>query len=562
MLKLEHVKKHDRATCYQHMKSSSIHPYERFPIHTMNPQNQNTPKYLLLIILSFCLIAVLMQGLPTLSQLPQSYIWLGCMTLFLPVPIFLFLCHKKGKLTEDKIVCAIIFSGMLFHCCYVLLSGLYDRQHDEGVYTGIATNQVNPGHIGYIEYIYKFRRLPDFNPYQLFSYYHPPLHYVLSGLWLLFLTALGMPEDLAFENLQTLPLLYSGLFMLLTYFILKKTGAFGKPFYTGLLLIAFHPALTIMSGSVNNDMLSALLLSCCIYAVLCWMREKTLKNLIFIALSIGFGMLCKINAAVIALPTGLIFLLDFIETIRTKDKHALRRSVRNYMLFGITAGSIGLSWIVRNFLRFHIKSGISSATESSVMYTGNYSVWSRIGIPAFTDWHFSFPFHPLSGDTIHNTWVIMFQTSLFAEVYPQELSGIPLLLCRIAYPLAILTAIGSAVFFLTAQYEKSKQANIIGASAHCDPAHKKDGFEALFLSAGYLAFLLSFAVFSLKYPYTCSSDFRYIVICLLYIAIGLADGGRLYSGRTRAGAASRMVRVGVWAALFLTTIIYIVWNQW
>ena len=26
----------------------------------------------------------------------------------------------------------------------------------------------------------------------------------------------------------------------------------------------------------------------------------------------------------------------------------------------------------------------------------------------------------------HNTWVIMFQTSLFAEVYPTELSGSPM----------------------------------------------------------------------------------------------------------------------------------------
>lgn len=539
----------------------------------MNSQIHNIKKHILFIIFAFCIITVLMQGLPGLSGTSRDFIWAGCILLFLPVPIILFCLHKKKKLTEETVIYAIIYSGMLFHCCYVLLSGLYDRQHDEGVYTGIATSQVNPGHIGYIEYIYKFRRLPDFNPYQLFSYYHPPLHYALSGIWLIFLTALGMPENLAFENLQALPLFYSGLLMLLTLLILKKTGGAGKSLYLGLSLVAFHPALTIMSGSINNDMLSTLLLACCIYAALCWIREKTLKNLIFTALSIGFGMLCKINTAVIALPIGLIFLLDFSETVRTKKKSAILRSVKNYMMFGITAGAVGLSWIIRNLICFHIKPGISSATEASVMYTGNYSIWERIGIPALADWHLSFPFHPLSGDVIHNTWVIMFQTSLFSEVYPQELSGTPLLLCRLVYPLAVFAAVSSAILFLAAQYKKvDTAANFAGicTANSCRSLttllrnfllYKETGFEAIFLSAGYLAFLFSFAAFSLKYPYTCSSDFRYIAICLIYIAIGLANSGRLYSDKTWA-AVSRIVRLSVWGTLFLSTLIYMVWNQW
>lgn len=522
-----------------------------------NPQNKSI-RSILFTIFAFCMAATLIQGLPVLSRLPRNAIWCGSLLLFLPVPFILFFLHRNGKLTEEKITYAIIFSGMLFHCCYVLLSGLYDRQHDEGVYTGIATSQVNPGHIGYIEYIYKFRRLPDFNPYQLFSYYHPPLHYVLSGLWLIFLTGIGMPEDLAFENLQILPLFYSGMFMFLTFLILKKLGAHGKPFYTGLLLVAFHPALAIMSGSINNDMLSTLLLAACIYASLCWITNKTLKNLNFIALSIGFGMLCKINVAVIALPIGLIFLLDFIQTIRSQRRRDILLSIRNYTLFGLIAGTTGLSWIIRNLILFHVKPGISSATEASVMYTGNYSIWARIGLPSFADWHFSFPFHPLSGDAIHNTWVIMFQTSLFTEIYPQDLSGLPLILCQIVYPLAIFTALCSAVLFLTLQCRKYIFAK---KQLHQPAAH-----EALFLSFGYLTFLFSFAVFSLKYPYTCSSDFRYIIICLVYIAIGLSDGSCSYpNGKNygkRLSIFQRIICVLTWITLLLTTIIYMIWKQW
>jgi hypothetical protein len=70
---------------------------------------------------------------------------------------------------------------------------------------------------------------------------------------------------------------------------------------------------------------------------------------------------------------------------------------------------------------FGEKPGIPSPAiipNESAMYTGPYSVWSIIGIPAFSDWNASFPFHPISAEASHNTWVILFQTGLFAEAYP------------------------------------------------------------------------------------------------------------------------------------------------
>lgn len=527
----------------------------------INQINLSFNNRILTALLFLCLFTTLMQGIPSLANTSRSLKLALCLILFAFLIVFVLLSLKKGSLTEEKMTFAIIFTGMLFHCSYVLLSGLYDRQHDEGFYTGIATTQVNPGHIGYIEYIYKFRKLPDMNPYELFSYYHPPLHYVISGLWLILLTSLGMTQNLAFENLQILPLLYSGLFMLVSYHILKITGACKKALYAGLFLVAMHPALTIMSGSVNNDMLSTLLLSCSILTTLRWLRDKNLKNLILLALSIGFGMLCKINTVLIAFPVGILFLIDFIQTIRTKNRQNICRSVKNYVLFGLTSGAIGLSFIIRNLLKFHVKPGISSATETSVMYTGDYSLWARLGIPAFSDWHFSFPFHPLSGDVIHNTWVIMFQTSLFAEEFPVELTGIPLFLCQFTYIAAILFATGSGVLFLIVQCLKLRTG-----------LTKTTGLEALFLSTGYLTFLISFAAFSIKYPYTCSSDFRYIIICLVYIAIGLADSSRLLqdkaslTGRSSAMpfclTAVRIICAGVCIVLILTTIIYMTWNRW
>ena len=74
---------------------------------------------------------------------------------------------------------------------------------------------------------------------------------------------------------------------------------------------ALHPSLMFLSGSVNNDMLCTLLIACCIWACLAWIRKKTLPRLLALALAIGLGMLSKVNTAVIAFPVGLTFPVSY-----------------------------------------------------------------------------------------------------------------------------------------------------------------------------------------------------------------------------------------------------------
>ena len=501
------------------------------------------------MIVLCCLFAELVQGTALSVMIPGNVIPAACTLLLAAVFLRLMYLHKKGRLTEEAAVFAIILAGMLLHCCYVLCTGLHDRQHDEGTFTGRGDALVNPGHLGYIEYIYKFHRLPDINPYELFSYYHPPVHYILAAVWVTLQTAAGMAEEAAFENIQVLTLFYSGLFMLLSYRILKKAGAKGSGLYAGLVLLTMHPALTLLSGSVNNDMLSLVLLACCVLFTLCYIRERTLSNLVLIALSIGIGMLCKLNSAAMAFPVGLIFLIDLTEVVKKGDRKVILARVKNYALFGVIAAVTGLSWIVRNLVKFGELPGVPAPPVDSVMYTGDYSLWARLGIPAVSQWHFDFPFHPLSGDVIHNTWVILLQTSLFGEIYPAETTAIPLMLCRIVYVAAAVFAVLSAGWLLYLQCRKF--------TGRLQTAKT----DAVFVVAGYLFYLCGYVAFILKYPYTCSSDFRYAFLCLVYLAIGLGDGDRYCPGNAKAAAAFRIVRAGVWICMFLTTIIYMIW-QW
>lgn len=523
---------------------------------------------LILFILLACIGTALAQGIPALFYAQhQTKVLVIFIIFFVYFACFYFYKNAVRIQSEENDIFFMIALGVLIRCSYVLLSGLYERQHDAGAYTGMGTEFINAGHIGYIEHIYKFGKLPDVNPYELFAYYHPPLHHILSFFWLKINIVLGVTEELAFENLQIVTLLYSNLCMVVTYKILKVLKMSGKGLYLGMAFIVLHPASVFMGGSVNNDMLTMLFMCLTLYTALKWIREKNLKNLIMIGLCLAFGMITKLNSAVIAFPLALVFLMHFIKVIRSKVKADILLWVRNYLIFGFITGGIGLSWIVRNLIRFGEKPGVPVPGEASPMYTAPYSLWERLGIPSLADWKFHFPFHPISAEACNNTWVIMFQTSLFAEEYPADLPDSLLALSQVTYFLAVILGIATAILFVYLMCRNLFRKNTTAAGS----IYAKE--DALFLVSGYLIMLVSFAAFVIIYPYTCSSDFRYVIICLVYIAAGIAYGNKyliddvkklpILTTRAKIGRyIMHAINFGVVAVLVSSTIICMFWNRW
>lgn len=137
--------------------------------------------------------------------------------------------------------------------------------------------------------------------------------------------------------------------------------------------------------------------------------------------------------------------------------------MKNYLIFAVIVMPIGLSWIVRNLIRFGEKPGVPVPGETSPMYTETFSLWERLGIPSLSDWNFAFPFHPISAKACCNTWVIMFHTSLFGEEYPVDLPDVLLVLCQITFFLAVLFGIATAVLLIAVLLNK-KQAGKTGSS--------------------------------------------------------------------------------------------------
>ncbi len=452
-----------------------------------------------IIIFAFAILTALLQTNLVMSA-PEAAVLL--IVLILTIASFAFF-GMRGKLTEEYKLLYMIFGGMLLRTFFVLTHDIYTLQNDTGVFTGAGTDQINIGHLGYIEYLYKFGKFPDFDPYEVFGYFHPPVHHIIEALWLTFQRVIGVSELSSFENLQIPTLVYSGLCMLVMLHILNECDVPKNMLAYGMALFCFYPRMMVLAGSVNNDILALLLLMTTIWRVLSWIRNKTYGNAALMALSLGLSMITKLNTAISVFSIGLVMVVYLVKVIKDGNLVEIRKTILQYVLFAVISIPIGLSYILRNLILFGKKPGLPTQGEGSPMYFGDYPVWSIIGIPSLTDLHIEFPFHPISGDACHNAWVIIFQTGLFAEGYPADIGSVLLIIAKIAYVASIVVAIVTSVIFL------------VGYGLRI---FKELG--SLFMWSTYVFMLLSFMLYMLKYPYTCSGDFRYMATTLVFTSLG------------------------------------------
>ena len=101
---------------------------------------------------------------------------------------------------------------------------------------------------------------------------------------------------------------YAGGTVLLSHEIFKKMSLQGLGLFLPTLLIAFHPAIILLSGSLNNDALSLFLQVTTLYFTIVWYQKPSMGRVIGIAISIGCSMMAKVSGFLIAPAIALVFL--------------------------------------------------------------------------------------------------------------------------------------------------------------------------------------------------------------------------------------------------------------
>lgn len=429
----------------------------------------------------------------------------------------------KRRVTDNIKLKIIMLTGILLRLYYVVATPVIQtRQYDLG--SAVPSEGIFTGHLGYIFYLFTNKGLPDFDPREVYQFFHPPLHHTLSALWMGVVSMFTDNQNTWIEWLQILPLIYSVLIIFVTLQICKEFKLQDRALFVVMTIVAFHPSLIFMAGSINNDGLSLLFQFLTVWFALRWYRERNYKNIIGIALSISLGMITKLSVGMVAIPVAFLFVYVLITEWQEKVVVANKSSanvwkfipwkrVTQYATFGVVCVPVGLSWAVRCLIKFDMPlTYVNKLPEQSWQYVGNYSLWERFvpNIPGIIN-------NLLHGSLGYgeNMWVQLFRTAALGEC---DMSTFPMwgkLVALAMMGLAFLVAIGAFILMI----------RVLLCGKKADFPVLDMGIRCFWLIA-YAVLFISYINFCYNFPHQCTMNFRYMVLTVLFPAVvsGLAIG--------------------------------------
>ena len=279
------------------------------------------------------------------------------------------------------------------------------------------------------------------------------------------------------------------LILIITYFILKEMNMDDVLKIFAMTIIAVHPSLILLAGSINNDVLMTMFIFLDILFLIKWHKKASLKNTIILAICVALGALTKISSTIIAIPIIYIFITKFFEDYFCKEKikkEVIKEYLLKFIIFSLISLSLGLSFSVRNMIKFN-QSIFYVPTPGKMTYCGDKNLFERINIFS-KEW--SNVFCDVRNDC--NIFSYVIKCSLFGEFSIKLLkSFINERLLIISNIILILISIGSLIKLI---YKKERRNIIIN-------------MLILFYFTEIIMYL--YGCFSM--PYACTMDFRYIV---------------------------------------------------
>lgn len=405
--------------------------------------------------------------------------------------------EKEKKINYQKIILAIISVGIILRTVYILYTPITERQHDM---------EKSVGHLAYIETIYETGKLPTHNKWQ---FYQQPLHHIISAGWLKVNEIFGVDLSTAEEGIQILTAVYSSMIMLITYCILKELNIKDCYKVIVMLIIAVHPTLIILSGSINNDILLVMLTLLDLLYLIKWYKKSSMKNTIILALLTALVALTKISGTIIAIPILYIFINKLIKDyFQEKNTKVIKNYIFKFAIFGIISLGVGLSYSIRNMILFN--QGLFYVPEpGAVLYCEDRSWIERLTI-------FSSEWKDIYCNPYQDSNIISYliKSSLFGEFSLEENIGKTLsILLIIMNILMIIISLVSLIKIIKKRKEK----------------------KSVILNMFIIFFVIELLMYmygNISMPYGCTMDFRYIVptilLGMIFIVTDLNEESKLY----------------------------------
>ncbi len=404
------------------------------------------------------------------------------------------------KIDTQKTILLIFIAAVIFRLAYIMVISIKIKQHD------VYSLKEMKGHLGYIGYLVFHNALPDIDVRTVNQFYHPPLHHIISAMWVKFQNGIGISADNLWENIQVLTMFYSCCCMIISYKIFRQLGLEGKGLVIAFAITAFCPTFIIMSGSINNDMLCLTLMLAAVLNTLYWYKSRSFGRIMCIAVSVGCAMMAKLSGWMVAPAIAAVFIYVFFKEIKSWKKY-----LTQFAAFITVCAPLGLWWGVRNYITHEVPiTYIWELSERSGQYVGDIPVLQRL-----------FDFNPSQfrdiGDQFtqyggayneYNPLIALFKTSVFDETFTKSfypsVAGIDNILFWSA---VILGLVGFASMIYS--FIRDKKLSFI---------HK------LFIGLLYVVILASYFIFCIKFPQVCTENIRYAVPV---IVVGAYFVGRL-----------------------------------
>lgn len=409
---------------------------------------------------------------------------------------------KKHKLTERDLIFIIFAFGFIFRVTYIQATGHLIRQHDVGG---------DYGHLDYIERLFNGEGLPNMDVRKYWQYYQPPVWHIICANWLKFQTFIGISYNAALENLQLISLFFSSSLMFLSHKLFRMFKLEKTPLVIACALVAFHPTFIILSGSINNDVMSlALALLSCILAIQ-WYRDPKFSNIIPLAFTIGLSMAVKVSGGLISLAVAILFAIRLFGKSFAK-KHIL---IGQFASFGIICIPLALWWQIRNLVSFGVPiTYVPMLSEKSSQYIGFHSVFERI-FDISSLWKAGvYPARVPRGYEFfeYNIPMGALKSSVFGEYYigrGTALETVAKVLFWSAAVLAVLSVVAAIYIVVKAVINRKNEnsGEIISLP------------ELTFPLVCSATLIISYVKFCFDYAHFCTMDFRYIALTVVFGAL-------------------------------------------
>ena len=510
------------------------------------------------------------QGRAFVNSIDNTWVNVVGFVLLGLVLIGLLVLAILKKLQWRWVMGAVFLAALIIRVIYSnVTDNIFTRQYD------VWSNN-NVGHFMITMNIYRFGKLPDLIDGSLdlsYQMYHPKYaHYTYAIVMHINSIFFGTKSDsyTLYESIRIFTCAISFIMVYVSYLTFKELFKNKWAILLATLFIGCSPLLIRLSAGSNNDPLLYFFLFLSIYFAIRYFKYNGYGNIIGAALAIGFAMGSKLSGALIAIPIGALFIYKFV-LVFIKDKEHFKKNLGTiflqYGIFLTLCAPIGLMWpIINKVLYDQPLTYVWARLNDKLLVPETYSYAQRY---FFINFYTAFEniYHGGWNDRAfldYNTWSDLMKSAIFGEyTYGDNLAPLAISLYAINYIVlisaflfwgyliiynlikkrphkAILYALPAVLLYSLIFIKEGSigfmllggflMIGVIGGLAFLGIKYRyiEENKVYLFFGLIFMTFMISYFFFQLKYPYTCTHDFRYVgmfIPCLGFVIASLIEKG-------------------------------------